>query len=299
MTDSPERASGAERELALCVERLKAVAQALGMPRADQSSHPVDGFQPVRDRIRATVAERRGMFGAAGANNDLSGPQLPPLELPRLWQDPHPIPSQDEYSVGDLLAYNDYDFIRNAYRAILRREVDSNGLDTQLRSLLAGAASKVEILWTLSRSYEGQLHKVRIRGLALQVLLRRLRRIPVLGRILGILQYVIQLPVLVANIERHEILLHHRERELRGATQAAIDSLLALAMQLDRDKLSRGVGIVLSGRVAAQRVELARIVGLLHDAATRADSREVAEAVAEAIAALAPALASTQGGRDA
>ena len=68
-------------------------------------------------------------------------------------------------NLNDLLPYRDEDFIRNAYRAILKREPDPKGFNDWLSGLRNGQLNKIEILGGISRSEEGQRRNVRIKGL--------------------------------------------------------------------------------------------------------------------------------------
>ena len=56
------------------------------------------------------------------------------------------IPDKSKYTLAEFLEYQDADFIRSAYRGILRREPDANGYEYYGNQLYTGKMSKVEIL---------------------------------------------------------------------------------------------------------------------------------------------------------
>jgi SAM-dependent methyltransferase len=72
---------------------------------------------------------------------------------------------QQQITVADLLKYDDETFIKNAYKAILKREPDSVGYNHFLSLLRTGSLSKTEILGRLRYSPEGTQTRVEIKGL--------------------------------------------------------------------------------------------------------------------------------------
>jgi len=74
-------------------------------------------------------------------------------------------------SIDDLLMFDDEDFIRNAYRTILRREPDGVGFNHYLSKLRSGSLSKSAILGRLRYSSEGNRLGVKIKGLSVGHLL--------------------------------------------------------------------------------------------------------------------------------
>ena len=71
---------------------------------------------------------------------------------------------KDAYHAGELLLYDGEDFVSVAYRAILRREADAEGMRIYAGKLRAGA-SKVLVLCALAASAEGRSQGVRVIGL--------------------------------------------------------------------------------------------------------------------------------------
>lgn len=103
----------------------------------------------------------------------------------------------DTYHVNDLLKYHDRDFVKNAYRAILKREPDEAGYLYKLQLLQSGALNKIDILASLRYSDEGKTNNVTINGLRWPATIRTLERIPVLGYLLQLLFAFVRLPLMI------------------------------------------------------------------------------------------------------
>ena len=97
------------------------------------------------------------------------------------------------YHLNDFLPYDDAAFVHAAFWAVLQREVDADGLKSYL-AMLRDGASKVEILGRLRESPEGRLRRARIDGLSLAYGLDTISRWPVIGRFVGIVLAVLNLP---------------------------------------------------------------------------------------------------------
>src|SRR5215213_3743571 len=125
-------------------------------------------------------------------------PPLPPLKLqPELEK-------RDHYHVNDLLGVHDEPFVRNAYRAILKREPDDTGLAHFLKNVRNGRYSKIDVLSSLRFSPEGQNANVQIEGLNKLSVLRKIYRVPVAGYLLRLAVGIVRLPVLISNFRRLE-----------------------------------------------------------------------------------------------
>ncbi|HEU5458959.1 MAG TPA: DUF4214 domain-containing protein, partial [Pyrinomonadaceae bacterium] len=103
----------------------------------------------------------------------------------------------DTYHVNDLLQYHDRDFVRNAYRAILKREPDEAGFLYNLKLLQSGAFNKIDILAGLRYSDEGKFNGVTLNGLRLPATIRSLERIPIFGYVLQLVLAFVRLPNIV------------------------------------------------------------------------------------------------------
>ena len=236
-----------------------------------------------------TLARRERSCSSGGGRRKLDF-AIEPAPLPRLPESAGMIVRKSEYALADFLRYHDEDFIRNAYRGVLRREADATGLDAFLHQLRVGERSKTEILGRMRYSREGRATGVRIRGLPVAFALRTARRVPVVGRALGVAQYLLRLPDLVRNHERLEaVMFHQRTQTARALNElaAALDrrdaqSRAALArfveirdadMRAWQDGAVRQMGHLaerLSERSEAHRREL---VAALERAAAQSESR--------------------------
>lgn len=101
--------------------------------------------------------------------------------------------ANNQYRLSELLAYEDREFVRTAYRAILGREPDVDGLDHHLHNLRSGKIDKTGIIENLRSSDEGKQRQVRIRGLKPPII-RRLRHVPYLGYFIRWIRAFLYLP---------------------------------------------------------------------------------------------------------
>ncbi|HEU5132516.1 MAG TPA: DUF4214 domain-containing protein, partial [Pyrinomonadaceae bacterium] len=123
---------------------------------------------------------------------------LPPLKLqPELEK-------RDRYQLNELLGFHDEVFVRNAYKAILKREPDDSGMAHFLKNLRNGRYSKLDVLSSLRFSPEGENANVQIEGLGRRSVLRKMYRVPVAGYFLRLAVAVARLPVLITNFRRLE-----------------------------------------------------------------------------------------------
>ena len=158
----------------------------------------------------------------------------PVSPIPRLADSQPELPTRARYSLDEFLAYQDEDFVRNAYRGLLGREPDLQGLNDYLGALRSGTLGKTEILGRIRYSPEGRRRGTPVRGLAVPFSVRMLRRVPVAGRFIAIVQYVWRLPVIARNHERLETAVFHHEAELKrqiNAAHAVIEHQLRTAAQ--------------------------------------------------------------------
>jgi O-antigen chain-terminating methyltransferase len=103
------------------------------------------------------------------------------------------------YQLNDLLCFHDDVFVRNAYRAILKREPDDVGFAQYLRELRSGRFSKIDVLSSIRFSPEGRKANVPIEGLGKLSILRKSYRVPVVGYLLRLSVAILRLPVLITN----------------------------------------------------------------------------------------------------
>ena len=139
----------------------------------------------------------------------------------------------DHYHVSDLLKYHDRDFVWNAYRALLKREPDGEGLTAFLEKLRSGRFNKIDVLGSLRFSPEGRRHQVTIDGLRLPATIRRLYRVPVIGYIAEWVVGVARLPSLIRSqrqIESHLTAQQERLADHFNATTAELRESFALSL---------------------------------------------------------------------
>jgi SAM-dependent methyltransferase len=236
--------------------------------------------QELIRRIRAEAARNAPAAEAVGMN----APGMAATwhaEIPRVAEGASALPMQPRYDVRDFLAYHDADFVRSAYRGLLRREPDATGSEHYLAALRSARLSKIDILGRIRYSAEGRAAGVHVRGLAAPFAVRSLRRVPLLGRVVAIVQYVWRLPDLVRNHERLETVLFQREAELRAqlngqarAIQTTFDTLhqrLAATIAESQQRVS-----VLEAREPDVRQQLQRLVQAGSDVSDRVSTLDAA-----------------------
>lgn len=145
--------------------------------------------QPSHQQIRATLT--RPPYQQIRATELSLQPDFEPLD-------------NDHYHLNDLLRFHDQQFIRNAYRAILKREPDDDGYAGHLENLRSGRFNKIDILASMRYSLEGKGKGVEVEGLTFPAFIRRLYRIPVAGYLMELAVGVFRLPVLLRSQREFE-----------------------------------------------------------------------------------------------
>ncbi|HYG81815.1 MAG TPA: DUF4214 domain-containing protein, partial [Pyrinomonadaceae bacterium] len=184
------------------------------------------------DRLMHEIREAAAR-GAQGANVPAAG--FPPTgeawpgalaEFSPLSLQPEFQPRGDnQYHVGDLLKYHGGDFVRNAYRAILRREPDPAGFAQHLESLAGGRFNKVDVLASLRNSPEGERAGVKVAGLAWPAAIRRAGRAPVVGYLIQLIIALGRLPLLVQNQRQSEFYLLSQQQRIADHHNQAHEQL--------------------------------------------------------------------------
>lgn len=98
------------------------------------------------------------------------------------------------YEYSDFSKYHDINFIVNLYTAILRREVDTQGLNHYLSLLRSGKRSKTEIISLIRYSKEGKLRGVKILGSKKRYLYTLLVSLPFIGYMFKLMILLVRLP---------------------------------------------------------------------------------------------------------
>jgi O-antigen chain-terminating methyltransferase len=120
----------------------------------------------------------------------------------------------DQYHIDDFLKYHGEEFLRTAYRALLKREPDPSGWTQYLNSLSSGRFNKVDILASLRYSPEGERAQVKVAGLAWPATIRRLERLPIIGYLLEMAIAAGRLPRLHRHLRRSEFYLLARQQQI-------------------------------------------------------------------------------------
>jgi O-antigen chain-terminating methyltransferase len=139
----------------------------------------------------------------------------------------------DRYDVGQLLRFNDAEFIKAAYRAILKREPDEAGARYYLQSLRQGNFDKLHVILTLLSSAEGKQKNVRIDGLTAPLWLRRVTGLPVVGSWLRYAIDFLRAPILIRRLEQSSVIADTRNQQIAShVKQSNQDAAVALSSGL-------------------------------------------------------------------
>lgn len=186
--------------------------------------------------IFSELQEAESGAPAEASINALSSSALQ-ITLPQLSLETEPLATDgDEYHVNDLLKYHDKEFVRNAYRAVLKREADDAGYRHHLDNLRGGQYNKMDILAALRYSPEGLERNVRIKGLRLPSTLRRLYRLPLLGYLIQLSVALMRLPVLVRNhsqLEAHSFVEREKLFDMIRAVASSVEQVAASVKTVD------------------------------------------------------------------
>lgn len=185
-------------------------------------------------QIRRTVAERadessRNSEMSRHARGNDEG-TLGQIDGSRLALQPDFQPAQNNgYHANDLLKYHGETFVRSAYRAILKREPDVDGMTQNLASLAAGKFNKIDVLASLRYSAEGEKAGVNISGLAWPATVRRIERIPVIGYLLQLAIGLARLPAMLTHQRQSEFYTLARQEQIVDYANRINDSTRQLA----------------------------------------------------------------------
>ncbi|MEM1154895.1 MAG: DUF4214 domain-containing protein [Pseudomonadota bacterium] len=103
--------------------------------------------------------------------------------------------------LAELLTEYDKRFVQDAYLVLLKRDADTEGLNSRLHMLHTGECSRIEILFRLRYGAEGKQHSTVVKGLMRAFLFERICRIPVLGVAPRLLRALLYLPNLQRDLE--------------------------------------------------------------------------------------------------
>jgi len=164
-------------------------------------NHPEISTEIIKQRIRQEAMRRKGGLSEKKIEQGIEISRSPQSCMP---------PKTEEsgryecVNLGDLLPYQDEDFIRNAYRAILKREPDTEALNEWLSRLRSGQLNKIEILGGITRSKEGREGNVKVKGLRLRYLANKSYRVPLAGYFIRLLTGIINLPKIIRALNAYQ-----------------------------------------------------------------------------------------------
>ncbi|WP_295421177.1 methyltransferase domain-containing protein [Sulfurovum sp.] len=119
------------------------------------------------------------------------------------------------YSYADFMQFEDHIFIRNVYRALLKREPDDAGLTYYLVRLRSGVLTKQEIIADIRFSKEGKRNHVKLNSLKRKWFAHTLRRVPVAGRVIRWLDIFFGLPRIVQEYRHYYAVSAQKDLEIR------------------------------------------------------------------------------------
>ena len=255
-------------------------------------------MKEIRAEIAARLPTRRedDRVGSAGDARSLRQPgdsNVQSIHLGRIGEVESPLPKKAGYVVRDFLVRHDEDFVRTTYRAVLGREPDAEGASRYLSKLRSGELSKTELLGRIRFSPEGRIGRVPIKGLLIPFGMETMRRVPVLGRILGIAQYIWQLPDIVRSHEQLESAVFADRTETRRGINAIVsdvETVLTQTQQANAEYASLG-DTRYEGARQAVLADIGRLSRQLQSLATALAAKADQLAVENAIHALRTALA--------
>ena len=226
-----------------------------------ETSIPEINVDELMEKIRAEVRRRKEreetVHGPAHqadrASQPAPSPRIDPFNIGTI---PEPEPfelKEGGYHINDFLKYHDLHFVMNAYRGILRRRPDSEGLQHFLKNLRLGKMTKAEVLGRLRYAPEGRTAEVKISGLFWNFVVQSSFRIPVLGYFSRLTIGLVNLPVIIRNLNTLEAntfaqlqAQHNHINTLAETAQFKINELIdkhgqvepILDQKADRDELA-------------------------------------------------------------
>jgi 2-polyprenyl-3-methyl-5-hydroxy-6-metoxy-1,4-benzoquinol methylase len=245
------------------------IREAAAERRGQNGTSLVDASAVLHELLKSNGASARQPTALSLADAPLPRHSSGQLVLPELDMQPEfETRADDHYHVDELLRFHDREFVRNAYRAILKREPDDVGYAAYLKNLRSGRFNKIDVLASLRFSDEGKRKGVGVQGLTFPGFLRRLYRVPVLGYLLELTVGLLRLPVFFKGQRQFESYTVAQQERLVNHLNL-ISRVLSEADARRADNLSE-INERLTGhlnRVSVQLVEdFSKIMGEVADA---------------------------------
>ncbi|TQR43696.1 methyltransferase domain-containing protein [Paenibacillus popilliae] len=136
--------------------------------------------------------------------------------------------AKQAYEIKEFLDFHDEQFVINAYRGILHRVPDSEGLHYYLTKLRTGSLTKIDILGRLYFSREAKKEKVKIKGLIAPFAFHSLYKVPVLGYLLNLGVSLMRLPKIVKSINEFQSHMYVQQTQ-----QVEVKNQLATDLEKD------------------------------------------------------------------
>jgi len=183
-----------------------------------------DNVTRIVEELKEEAAQRRKRLSALNLSlrNGHSVPRVDgdhtgegDFEIPELVLELEPLDTNlSQYSLDELLAYDDDEFVYSAYLALLKRRPETSAFENALAGLRSGRLSKLDILVNLSASAEGREKGVTVPGLRLRTFLLNISRLPLLRYITGPLYSFFQLRAKTRDLQRSISQLFVRQKAL-------------------------------------------------------------------------------------
>ncbi|MCV6575850.1 MAG: DUF4214 domain-containing protein, partial [Cohaesibacter sp.] len=191
-------------------------------------------IEEILEAVRVEAKAQAPEADQLGKNRRLQNLSIIPV--PQQPDDGDALPlNKAVYSIEEFSALDDGDFLSNAYRILLGREVDAEGSGHYLPALQKGRMSRVRVLSALSRSAEGQERGIKIAGLLPASILDRLAGLSGIGRVFEpFMQFLVRSTTnqrLAILSKRHNDLIMDIESALSAIrkNQTSLDMRLTMA----------------------------------------------------------------------
>ena len=234
----------------------------------------------MRTATELSRADAGGAVSSFDASPDLHRTQRSPAQLPQIsdlvLRPAFELNEDDQYDVGSFMQLYDVDFVHAVYRAILKREPDASGVGFYLDGLRSGKLERVEVIVAMLDSAESKRHNIRVRGLTLPRLMRRMTSLPLIGYPIRVGLDLLRLPELIRRLHdsiastaqlahsRNQQIVEHLNTTNRLRTEyldglsASVDRLGESSERVEDELNSRLVSVAEASQAQAERHDALR-----------------------------------------